>query len=650
MKKILFIAALFINCVQAQDIINTESFLKEFELIRLREMSGHERLGAIGAAGEYTVATDNFDVHHIRFDWNVNPAIHYISGKISFDFTITQSTSSITFDLFNQLTVDSVWYHGIKISFAQTAQHGVVLTLPAIINSGIKDSVSIFYQGVPSASGFGTFYQGAHSGTPVIWTLSEPYGAREWWPCKNGLTDKADSIDVFITCDQQYQPSSNGLIISNTINGSNRTTHFKHRFPIASYLVALAVTNYVISNDTAMVGNTTIPVQNFYYPEYSGFPGFISYHRSAFRTFSKLFGLYPFAAEKYGHTQWDWNGGMEHQTNSYVNYPTPNLSAHELGHQWFGDFVTCKSWQHIWLNEGFATYATLLFLEYGYPNSYGPNIVYTYNNVLSDSTGSVFCSDTSDVNRIFSSRLTYNKGAYVLHMLRGVLGDSTFFRGIRRYINDPAVKLGFALTADLQRNMELESGKNLSSFFQKWIYGEGYANYKAEWSQNKNNWVKVKLTQSTSHPSVSFYDMPVTLLLRGATQEVSYVVDHKYSGQEFWIDAGFAVDTVIIDPNLWILAKIKTSVKQSASTNSDEIKIYPNPTPGEFYISLTNPSDKKLFLRLYNSIGQLVYSKNMDTPGRDELITIPATVMARGTYILQLTNGKGLKVAKKIIH
>ncbi len=650
MKKILFIAALFINCVQAQDIINTESFLKEFEQIRKREMIGHERLGAIGAAGDYTVATDNFDVHHIRFDWNVNPAVHYISGKISFDFTITQSTSSITFDLFNQLTVDSVWYHGNKISFLQTAQHGVVITLPSIVNSGIKDSISIFYQGIPSASGFGTFYQGTHSGTPVIWTLSEPYGAREWWPCKNGLTDKTDSIDVFITCDQQYQPSSIGLIVSNTINGPNRTTHFKHRFPIASYLVALAVTNYVISNDTAMVGNTTIPVQNFYYPEFPGFPGFISYHRSAFRTFSKLFGPYPFAAEKYGHTQWDWGGGMEHQTNSFVNYPTPNLSAHELAHQWFGDYVTCKSWQHIWLNEGFATYLTLLFLEFGYPNSYGPNLVSAYNYVLSDSTGSVFCADTSNVSRIFSGRLSYNKGAYVLHMLRGVLGDSTFFRGVRRYLNDPLVKFGYALTADLQRNMELESGKNLSSFFQKWIYGEGYPNYKAEWSQNKNNWVKIKLNQSTSHPSVSFYDMPVTLLLRGATQGVSYVVDHKYSGQEFWIDAGFAVDTVIIDPNLWILAKVKTAVKQNASTNSDEIKIYPNPAPGQLYVSLTNPSDEKLFLRLYNSIGQLVYTRDIDTPGRDELITIPSTALARGTYILQLSNEKGLKMAKKIIH
>lgn len=650
MKKLLFIAALLINHAYAQDILSAESFLKESEQIRLREKSGHDRLGQLGTNSlNYSVASNNFDVHHIRFDWYADPAIHYIRGKITFDFTSTQTTNSITFDLLKQLTVDSVWYHGNKINFIQTNTDGVELTLPANIPNGTKDSVSIFYQGVPAASGFGTFYQGTHSGVPVIWTLSEPYGSREWWPCKNGLTDKADSIDVLITCPQQYQPSSNGIIISNTVNGSERTTHFKHRFPIASYLVAIAVTNYQIFNDTAMVGNVTIPIQNFYYPESGSFNGFISYHRSAMRTFAKLFGIYPFAAEKYGHTQWAWNGGMEHQTNSFVNFPSPNLAAHELAHQWFGDYITCKSWQHIWLNEGFATYLTLMFLEYGYPASYGPNLVGTYNSILTDSTGSVFCADTSNVDRIFSGRLSYNKGAYVLHMLRGVLGDSTFARGVRRYLNDPTVKLGFALTADLQRNMELESGKNLSTFFQKWVYGEGYPNYKAEWQQNKNNWVKVKLSQTTSHPSVSFYDMPVTLSLKGATQTASFVVDHKNSGQEFWLDPGFVIDTVIIDPNLWILSKVKTSIKKTSNSGTDEIKVYPNPSPGQLYISLSNPSDKQLFLRLYNSIGQLVFTKNMETPGRDELITIPATILAKGTYVLQIRNEKGLKMVKKIV-
>ncbi len=650
MKKFILISTLIFNYAFAQELISTQAFKKEFEEIRLQETKAHDRLTQLGtSAGNYTVASSNFDVHHIRLEWNVDPAVLFIGGKISFDFTITQSTNSITFDLLKQLTVDSIWYHGNKISFIQTPENGIVLSFPTAINSNTKDSVSIFYKGVPGASGFGTFYQGTHTGTPVIWTLSEPYGAREWWPCKNGLNDKADSIDVIVTCPQQYQPSSNGLIVSNTVSGSFRTTHFKHRFPIASYLIALAVTNYIIDNDTAMVGSTPIAIQNFRYPETPGFSGFISYHRSAMRTFSKLFGLYPFTAEKYGHTQWAWGGGMEHQTNSFLNLPTPNLSAHELAHQWFGDYVTCASWQHIWLNEGFATYLTLLFLENGYPNSYLPNLAATYNSAVSDSTGSVFVNDTTDVGRIFSGRLSYNKGAYVLHMLRKSIGDSAFARGVRRYLNDTKVKFGYAVTEDLKRNMELESGKNLSSFFQKWIYGEGYPNYNAEWSQNTNNWVKIKLKQSTSHPSVSFYDMPVTLLLRGASQGKSYIVDHKYSGQEFSINPGFVVDTVIIDPELSILAKIKKATKKVTTTTTNEVKIFPNPSPGELYISLVNPTDKKLYIRIYNSIGQLVFQKDMETSGNDELIAIPATSLAKGTYLLQVRSEKTIKLVKKII-
>ena len=151
------------------------------------------------------------------------------------------------------------------------------------------------------------------------------------------------------------------------------------------------------------------------------------------------------------------------------------LMAHEYAHQWFGDMVTCGSWQDIWLNEGFATYCgTALFPEYVAPDYYKSYLQSIFNSAVSQPNGSVFVTDTADVNRLFSSRLTYNKGAYVLHMLRGVLGDSTFFAVSEDTLNDPAIRFGYARTADLRRNMELESGKDLSVFFQKWIYGEGY--------------------------------------------------------------------------------------------------------------------------------------------------------------------------------
>jgi aminopeptidase N len=654
MKKFILAFLLLVNYAMAQGI-DKEAFIKEFEELRKREMLSHQKFfGPNGPGGtngvDFTVASNNFDIHHSRLEWSIDPAVKFINGKCTYDFVMTMASNTITFDLLNTLTVDSVLYHNSSITFQQTPQHGLILNFPATIATNTKDSVTIFYKGVPATLNPEVFYRGTQSGVPVVYTLSEPYGAREWWPCKNNLTDKTDSIDIIITTPGAYQPSSNGVLISNAIVASNRISHFKHRYPIVSYLVAIGITNYTLNDDTVRVGSNVYPWQSFFYPSANAF------HRSrepfaknAYRIFSNLFTLYPFASEKYGHTQWDWGGGMEHQTNSFILNTGPNLMAHELAHQWFGDYITCKSWQHIWLNEGFATYSTLLFLQYGYPDFYRPLLEGTHNNVVSDSTGSVFVADTTDEARIFSGRLSYNKGAYVLHMLRWTLGDSAFFKGIRRYLNDPAVKLNFALTSDLQRNMEAESGKNLTSFFQKWIYGEGYPNYHAEWSQNANNFVTVKLNQSTSHPSVSFYEMPVTLLLRGASQGQSFVVDHRFSGQEFTLNPGFVVDTVIIDPEYWILSRRKTSAKKVASTVSNEIKIFPNPSEGQLFVSLVNPTDSKLYLNMYNAIGQLVYRRDMETNGRDELIEVPMTNLARGTYMLEVRSEKNIKLVRKIV-
>lgn len=646
-----FLTALSFTAI-AQDENELKQFRKEMEQIRQAEMRMKDRLETAGIASDYTVASTNFDLNYCRMEWAINPEVLYINGKITYYFTMTSPGSSITMDLAKQLTVDSILYHGNAISLEQTPENGLVIQFPTSLAKAVQDSFTIYYQGVP-APGQQAFYKTTQSAVPVIYTLSEPYGARDWWPCNNGLSDKIDSLDILITCPQQYQPSSNGLMISNTVNGAFRTSQFKHRYPIAPYLVALAATNYVINNDTIQVGNGVYALQSFAYP--SGAANFFTreknFIKGVYRTFSTLFGLYPFAGEKYGHTQWGWNGGMEHQTNSFVNAAANALMAHELAHQWFGDYITCKSWQHIWLNEGFATYLNMLSAEYGFPEYFRPRLEATYEDILSDSAGSVFVTDTSSVARIFDQRLTYNKGAYVLHMLRWTLGDSAFYRGVRRYLNDPKLRLGYAVTEDLRRNMEEESGRNLETFFQKWVYSEGYANYHADWSQNKNHFVTVKLSQTTSHPSVSFYEMPVTLLLRSASQGKSFVVNHQFSGQEFVLDAGFPVDTVIIDPDIWILAKLKTSTKiGGTNTIGNEVRLYPNPAPQQLTVSLKNPTGRFYRVILYNQLGQLIYSSERESPGQDILFTIPLQHLPRGRYVLQLSNEADFKYTRSIIH
>ncbi len=618
--------------------------------IREAEMRRAERMRAMEVSANFTEATDNFNVNHIRFEWTLNPAVKYINGKVTFAFTMVQTSNSVTLDLHQQLIADSVLYHGNKLTISRTAGHGLVISFPANIPANTKDSFSVFYQGVPDGSGFGSFVTSSQAGTPVLWTLSEPYGARDWWPCKNGLTDKADSIDIYISYPSTYIASSNGTLVSETINAGTKTSHYSHRYPIASYLVAIAITNYQLSTDTVNINGKPMPYIGYYYPSsFSDFQTYESYVKEFLVLFSKLFGDYPFVKEKYSQTQFHWGGGMEHQSNSFITTRSPNLQAHELGHQWFGDRVTCGSWADIWLNEGYATYLTLLTMEYIYTDFFMPNLIAINDYVTAQPDGSVYVTDTTNISRIFSNRLTYNKGAYVVHMLRWVVGDSAFYRGMKRYLNDPVVSYGFAKTGDLQRNMELESGKNLSGFFQKWIYGQGHPNYTSEWSQNKNNWAKVKLNQTPSHSSVSFFDMPVELAFRNGTQETRITVDHKFSGQEFWVNVGFVADTMVIDPDYWILARERTSVKVPDLTAPNDLKIYPNPSPGQFYISLKNPSDKKLSLTLYNSVGQLVFKREIETPGRDELIDIPSYRFAKGTYVLKIRSEKSINVTKKII-
>ena len=632
--------------------LDFKAFQQEFEQIVQRERMAYQKLDQLQGQGVsgFSNSSNNFTVYYNRLEWNIDPSAKYIRGKVTAYFTITTATPNIVFDLHSQLIVDSVIYHGLPASFLHASDHTLRTNFPSSISAGTKDSISIYYKGVPDGSGFGSFYQGTHAGVPVVWTLSEPYGARDWWPCKNGLDDKMDSVDIIVTSPSAYRTSANGLLVRDEVIGANRICHFKHKYRMATYLVAIAVTNYVVNNDTIQDRGKQYSLISHAYPEGAGtFFGNEVYAKNAFRLFNTLFIEYPFASEKYGHTQFGWGGGMEHQTNSFMFNTSPQLSAHELAHQWFGDYITCGSWSDIWLNEGFATFNTALFLEYLYPANHNAFLQNALTNIVSDPGGSVYVYDTTVTSRIFNSRLSYNKGMYVLRMLRWVLGDSSFFKGVRNYLNDPKLKFGFARTPDLQRHLELESGKNLQSFFQKWVYQQGYPNYHAEWWQNTNNWIEVKLNQATSHPSVTFFEMPVKIVLQGGGQSLTKIVDHRFSGQKFSFSAGFPVESIQIDPEIWILAKTKTSTKVAASTTPNELSVSPNPAPRDVQISLKNPTDKKLTIRFFNMAGQLVHQKEVETPGNDMLINFPMQRFARGMYWISIRSEK-INFSRKIAH
>jgi aminopeptidase N len=646
MRKVLILILLVTAKVSAQSPVES---CKQVNDIATSEMRQHAGVFNIV---DGTSASNNFDVKYYRCEWEVDPAVYYIAGKVTVYFVMTTASNNISLDLMNSMTVDSVKQHNI-ILVKQHTNNTITVNFTSTINQGTLDSISIYYKGPPANTGFGSFVQTTHGAIPVIWTLSEPYGSRDWWPCKNGLDDKADSIDIMVTCPAAYKTAANGLLQSETLvaGGTKKLTWWKHRYPIASYLICFAVTNFSVFNNTVQLGAVTLPMQTYCYPEsLASFQAGTQNVLDALQFYSGFFGEYPFIKEKYGHVQFGWGGGMEHQTSTFVVSIDESLIAHELGHQWFGDKITCGSWEDIWLNEGFATHLAAMYMENKYPTSILANRKSIIDNVTSSPGGSVKVDDTTNVGRIFDGRLSYNKGSCLIYMLRWKLGDDVFFRAMRRYHKDPKVIYGFAKTADLERNLEEESGKDLSKFFKDWFEGQGYPSYTVEWSQIGNNYVKIKMSQTTSHASVSFFDLPVALKFKNSTQEKTIVFDNKTNGESIIQNIGFIADTVFIDPNYWLITRNNKSKKiVDVATGQNIVQVFPNPIGNQFYVYLHDFTSPNANINLYNNLGQLVYSRGFALVNGSEYIEVPSSQLASGIYIIRVTTGNGFKFVKKLL-
>jgi aminopeptidase N len=581
-------------------------------------------------------SSNNFDVHYYRCNWDLVPGVRNIKGNVTSVFTILNTGNKIKFDLISILTVDSVRYHGSNISFTRPT-NSIEITFPSTILNNTKDSVTIYYQGAPPNTE-GYFATNTHSGAPVTWTLSEPYGARYWWPCKDNLIDKADSLDIYITHPSTNKAASNGLKISEVVSGTNTITHWKHKYPIVSYLVAVAVSNYSIQNSTVISNGTPIPFVGYVYPEnVAAYNSSVNGLKVGFAMLEQKFGPYPFRNEQYAQTEVQNVGGMEHQTNSFISNWSNGLLVHELAHQWFGDKATCGSWQDIWLNEGYASYAEVLNVET--VSGIAARTTQLNSRITSITAlpnGSIIRTDTS-VGSIFNYRLSYLKASYALHMLRWVIGDNKFYEASRNYLNAPGIAYSFARTDSLKKYMELSHGSSLAEFFNDWVYGQGYPTYSGRWNQNTNNTFALQLNQSASDASVAFYEMPVPVKLIGDAKDTTVIVNHTSSGLVFNYQLSFAVNSVVIDPEKWILSKsnaivndptfIVTSVTDIL--NDIYLKVGPTPTSNTLGIFVnSNRQFKKLVI--YNSIG----SKIQEYEGTIRNINI--SHLATGSYTLQL--------------
>lgn len=526
------------------------------------EMSRYKAV--YGRSVSQALSTTNIDARYYRLNISITTNPQYLRGSVLMRALSRQSAlDAIQLDLMSSMIVDSVKVGGVSVSFEQFPST-VGIALDHEYNEGDEMTVEVFYRGTPGSSGFGSFEFSNHLATPWVWSLSEPYGAKDWWPCNDHPSDKADSTDMFATVDTAFKVGSNGKLMSIVDNGNGtHTYHWHESYPISTYLISVAITNYAaFSNWFKYSPTDSMEVLNYVLPEHlasaqSQLPVVVD----ELRIYSDLFGLYPFITEKYGHSEFGWGGGMEHQTMTSLGGFSASLTAHELAHQWFGDMITCRTWPHVWLNEGFATFCEHLFecAEYG-EASYWSGINANMSSAKGAS-GSTYIADSGSVGSLFDWNRVYAKGSVILHMLRHVIGDTAFFHSMRNYANDPRFRFGTATTEDFQGVCEATSGQSLGYFFSEWVYGLRYPHYYVGWSADSTSGgylVSIGVNQTTGTTTPSYFTMPVDIRLRAPGMDTTVTVFNNAQTQTFAVTVPARPLSVQLDPGGWIMKDVDT--------------------------------------------------------------------------------------------
>lgn len=634
---------------------NPEKFWVKSEQLRAERLLNNENVNYPGDS--------RYDVTYYKLDLKILHTTQTISGSVTMNAKAdTMNVNSIYMDLVNILVVDSVLCNGNTTSFSRSADK-VNISLDNTYNSGESFSIQVFYHGSPPSSGFGSFTFGTRGGgAPTIYTLSEPYGSKDWWPCKDTPADKADSADIWYTVINPIKAISNGVLEEVIDNGDNTSTYkWKVRYPIAQYLISLAATDFVeYINHYNYSPSDSMPVTHYIYPETftTTLKNLLDKTPQMLEVFKQHFGEYPFINEKYGHAQFGWGGGMEHQTCSSMGAFGESINSHELAHQWYGDAITCKDWHNIWLNEGFATYAEGVWIEATQGKAAYNNYIANEMNYAKNAVGSVWVTDISSVNSIFNYARSYAKGAVILHMLRGIVGDSTFYNILRTYTYHPTVSYGVAVTEDFQAIAESVSGMDLDYFFQQWIYGENYPRYNVNWSNyqlNDSLWnLKINISQLTNTNPV-FFTMPIQInIKRNSLPDTLVTIFNDQQNQEFNIAIAGPISSIQIDPNNFILKSINVTVdvddKEQLPSEFSLKQNYPNPFNPTTIISYKLPAAGKVSLKVYDVLGREVTTLvNEYNPAGSYEVEFDASSLSSGTYFYRLTAGNFIQTKKMIL-
>ena len=618
-----------------------------------------------------------YDVKFVHLNLNLERINKNVSGGVKTIATVTAAVLDTFQTLLHQNhTIDSIRFNGTLLSYIRQDSM-IKVKIPTPLTSGSSFTVNVFYHGIPPVGGsaIGSGFSNGTSGSwgnQATWSLSESLVAYHWWPCKQILTDKIDSSWVYVTTDSTNKVGSNGLLKNVVIVGNKKRYEWKSKTPIAYYLISVAIAKYKeykLWAKPMYLPNDSILIQNYIYDGAINNANWIANQKPALDKMpqvlefeSKMYGMYPFYKEKYGHCMAPFGGGMEHQTMTSLGFFDYYVDAHELGHQWWGDNVTCKSWGDIWINEGFASYTEHLVAQYLDPVNFASNLNSAHNAVMQQAGGSVYFtgSDTLNSSRIFSSRLTYDKGGAIIHSLRFLTNnDSLWFNSLRGFQN--MYKNSTASAIDFKNYYQTFTGINATQFFNQWYYGEGYPTFNVKYNYTNQQCI-IKNSQTTSMPSVTpLFITPLEYKLSRANgkPDTTIRVNHNLAIETYTFNIKDSVTGIVCDPNNWLINKTigparDATLGVSATTVStvgiDEVsaselgfRIGPNPTKDILEI-FNDAKLKQAQYALCNIEGKIMMKgivENKTVINLNELKT--------GVYFLKIVGNKGEEILTKQI-
>ena len=513
------------------------------------------------SGGPLTKNQAAMDVHHYELQIELDSGKKTIGGTVTIGFILKKKPRRLEIDLLSSYSVSNTWVNEKPMVFFKRGNKVFIENPGLDLNK--SHNLKISYKGRPPEAvnppwDGGITWDTSEDGYPWIGISCQQNGAHIWYPCKEHPSDKPDSVDIYVTVSEPLKVAGNGLLqgIEN-IGNRMETWHWKSQYPISTYNINFAVGNFETVSRRCLIQGKPLYMEFYVLPESKkGADNLLEKAEEYLNFYADQFGPYPWMKEKFGIVETPY-WGMEHQTmiaygNKYKNTQLGYdfLLFHEMGHEWWGNYLSVSDWADFWIHEGFVTYAEALYVE----NNFGLG---AYHAFIRDRCG----KNISNENPICPSRPAtmeatrgndvYYKGAYVLHMLRFLIGEQTLNSTLKEFIRMPKRRPNNQTsTREFIELVEENSGLALGWFFDQYLYAKDFPTLN----------MKTKIYHNGEKQFIDLwwseagFILPVEVQYRGQfdMENITINVSDKPTGVSIP-----ATSTLELDPLNWVLFTLK---------------------------------------------------------------------------------------------